>query len=171
MESRADTNQLSAPPPAPAEKKTEASKPKVKISGDSSGGLGLSGVGQGGGGIGTGSGHGRIARAQRASAPKLMMAPPAPTSAPIQRDGEMNTESYKHITENPFLAVNSQPLSTFSIDVDTASYSNSRRFLAQGSLPPKDAIRIEEWVNYFAYDYAQPTGNTPRLRERMEEAT
>jgi Ca-activated chloride channel family protein len=161
MESRADTNQLSAPPPAPAEKKTEASKPKVKISGDSSGGLGLSGVGQGGGGIGTGSGHGRIARAQRASAPKLMMAPPAPTSAPIQRDGEMNTESYKHITENPFLAVNSQPLSTFSIDVDTASYSNSRRFLAQGSLPPKDAIRIEEWVNYFAYDYAQPTGNTP----------
>jgi Ca-activated chloride channel family protein len=89
--------------------------------------------------------------------------PPAPTSAvaPIQRDVEMNTESYKHIAENPFLSVKSQPLSTFSIDVDTASYSNSRRFLAQGTLPPKDAIRIEEWVNYFTYDYPRPTGNAP----------
>jgi Ca-activated chloride channel family protein len=86
---------------------------------------------------------------------------PAPTAAPLERGAEMNTENYAHISENPFVPVASQPLSTFSIDVDTASYSNSRRFLAQGTLPPKDAIRIEEWVNYFSYDYAKPTGSAP----------
>jgi len=88
---------------------------------------------------------------------------PAPTAAPVPlpRDAEMNTENYAHVTENPFLAVASQPQSTFSIDVDTASYANSRRFLASGQLPPQDAIRIEEWVNYFAYDYSRPTGNAP----------
>jgi Ca-activated chloride channel family protein len=59
------------------------------------------------------------------------------------------------------LSVANQPLSTFSVDVDTASYSNARRFLAQGSLPPKDAIRIEEWVNYFSYDYAPPASKAP----------
>ncbi len=48
------------------------------------------------------------------------------------------------------------PLSTFSIDVDTASYANIRRFLESGSLPPKDAVRIEEMINYFSYDYPQP---------------
>ena len=53
------------------------------------------------------------------------------------------------------------PLSTFSIDVDTASYSNVRRFLNDGSLPPKDAVRIEELVNYFEYDYPQPVGDVP----------
>ena len=72
-----------------------------------------------------------------------------------------NTESYDHIVENDFLAVAKYPLSTFSIDVDTASYSNVRRFLAQGSLPPKDAVRIEELVNYFRYEYPQPTGQAP----------
>jgi Ca-activated chloride channel homolog len=86
---------------------------------------------------------------------------PAASAGPTERDAQMNTENYAHVTENPFLAVQSQPLSTFSVDVDTASYSNSRRFLAEGSLPPKDAIRIEEWVNYFAYEYAQPAGDAP----------
>jgi Ca-activated chloride channel family protein len=81
-----------------------------------------------------------------------------PSVAPPPRD---DNEAYQHITDNPFLAVNTQPLSTFSVDVDTASYSNARRFLAQGSLPPQDAIRVEEWLNYFAYDYAAPTGNAP----------
>ena len=58
--------------------------------------------------------------------------------------------------ENPFLAAASNPLSTFSIDVDTASYSNVRRFIESGSLPPKDAVRVEEMFNYFSYDYPQP---------------
>lgn len=70
-------------------------------------------------------------------------------------------EKYAEITENPFLETSRAPLSTFSIDVDTASYANVRRFINQGSLPPKDAVRIEELVNYFEYDYPQPIGDVP----------
>ena len=75
--------------------------------------------------------------------------------------GEFNTARYGHIEENPFLAATANPLSTFSIDVDTASYSNIRRFIEGGSLPPKDAVRIEEMINYFSYNYPQPNDNTP----------
>ncbi|HLL14941.1 MAG TPA: VWA domain-containing protein [Pyrinomonadaceae bacterium] len=74
---------------------------------------------------------------------------------------EFNTEAYKHIDENPFFEVARAPLSTFSIDVDTASYSNTRRFIRDGQLPPKDAVRIEELINYFSYDYPQPAGDAP----------
>jgi Ca-activated chloride channel family protein len=76
-------------------------------------------------------------------------------------DPGFNTESYDFIKENDFLAVLSSPLSTFSIDVDTASYSNIRRFLTHGQLPPPDAVRIEEMINYFHYDYAPPSGDAP----------
>jgi Ca-activated chloride channel family protein len=72
-----------------------------------------------------------------------------------------NTEAYDRIDENPFLAVPQNPLSTFSIDVDTASYANVRRYLMDGQLPPRDAVRIEELINYFTYDYAPPRGCTP----------
>ncbi len=72
-----------------------------------------------------------------------------------------NTESYDFIAENDFLKANDNPLSTFSIDVDNASYTNSRRFIDNGSLPPTDAVRIEEFINYFKYDYAKPTGKHP----------
>ena len=64
-----------------------------------------------------------------------------------------NTETYDQIVENEFLNVTEKPLSTFSIDVDTASYSNVRRFLSMGQLPPKGSVRIEELINYFGYDY------------------
>lgn len=74
---------------------------------------------------------------------------------------EFHTEAYDPVRDNPFLAVSSNPLSTFSIDVDTASYANVRRFLAQGRLPPRDAVRIEELLNYFRYDYPEPRGETP----------
>lgn len=67
-----------------------------------------------------------------------------------------NTEEYGRISENQFLNAQQDPLSTFSIDVDTASYANVRRFLTQGQLPPADAVRIEEMINYFSYDYPQP---------------
>ncbi len=70
-------------------------------------------------------------------------------------------ERYAEISENPFFETARAPLSTFSIDVDTAAYSNVRRFLNQGQLPPKDAVRIEELVNYFEYNYPQPAGNVP----------
>jgi len=76
-------------------------------------------------------------------------------------DAPMNTEAYDRIVDNPFLAVNQNPLSTFSIDVDTASYSNVRRFLNMGDLPPKDAVRIEELINYFSYNYTEPDGDEP----------
>ena len=72
-----------------------------------------------------------------------------------------NTENYSTIHENIFLQTVNNPLSTFSIDVDAASYSNMRRFINNGQRPPKDAVRIEEMVNYFNYDYAQPTGDHP----------
>ncbi len=70
--------------------------------------------------------------------------------------GRFNTEGYDRIVENEFLSPRKSPLSTFSIDVDTASYANVRRILNGGSLPPKGAVRIEELINYFSYDYAQP---------------
>lgn len=74
---------------------------------------------------------------------------------------DMNTEEYKNIEENGFKKVNENPLSTFSIDVDAASYSNMRRYLNRGELPPADAIRTEELINYFSYNYPQPTGKDP----------
>ena len=70
-------------------------------------------------------------------------------------------ESYESITENTFRRVADEPLSTFSIDVDTASYANVRRFLNNGTLPPRDAVRIEEMVNYFGFAYPQPGGRAP----------
>jgi Ca-activated chloride channel family protein len=79
----------------------------------------------------------------------------------VRRDGQAAGESYAKIDENPFLEAARAPLSTFSIDVDTASYSNTRRFLNDGRMPPRDAVRIEELVNYFSYDYPQPDGQTP----------
>ncbi len=72
-----------------------------------------------------------------------------------------NTEEYAKISDNAFLTATDNPLSTFSIDVDTASYSNVRRFLVQNQMPPKDAVRIEEMVNYFTYNYPVPEGNDP----------
>lgn len=73
----------------------------------------------------------------------------------------VSRERYAHIQENPFHRVSSDPLSTFSIDVDTASYANVRRFLRDGELPPPGAVRVEELVNYFRFDYPEPTGATP----------
>lgn len=74
---------------------------------------------------------------------------------------EFNTENYSRIYENEFLDAAKNPLSTFSIDVDAASYSNVRRYINAGSLPPHDAVRIEEFINYFTYDYPQPKKGEP----------
>lgn len=72
-----------------------------------------------------------------------------------------HTEEYARIYENPFLEARANPLSTFSIDVDAASYANVRRFLTGNQLPPPDAVRIEEMINYFDYDYPRPQGDVP----------
>jgi len=75
--------------------------------------------------------------------------------------GQFNTEAYDHIQDNEFRDVAQKPLSTFSIDVDTASYANMRRFLNNGWLPPRDSVRIEELINYFSYDYLPPNDGKP----------
>lgn len=81
--------------------------------------------------------------------------------APMAEEKSLGGERYAEIAENPFLESSRAPLSTFSIDVDTAAYANVRRYLNQNQLPPKDAVRIEELINYFEYDYPQPIGDVP----------
>ncbi len=93
-------------------------------------------------------------------------APPPPPGVkiaqqPMVMEKEGNTEAYSRIDDNPFFRTPTAPLSTFSADVDTASYSNLRRFLREGSRPPKDAVRIEEMLNYFSYEYPQPAKGDP----------
>jgi Ca-activated chloride channel family protein len=108
--------------------------------------LGLTGSGRGGalgGVVGNGNTVGAISDRLERTRPSL------------------GTESYARTNENGFVRVSQEPLATFSIDVDTASYSNVRRFLNQNQLPPADAVRIDELVNYFTYDYARPTGGRP----------
>ncbi|RCJ36270.1 hypothetical protein A6769_16315 [Nostoc punctiforme NIES-2108] len=100
--------------------------------------------------------------ANRANMPKLQTRGSIGRVAPEPQIGSrFNTENYNRIEDNPFHRVGNDPLSTFSIDVDTASYSNVRRFITQGKLPPKDAVRIEELINYFTYNYPQPKGDRP----------
>ena len=80
----------------------------------------------------------------------------------IQPHSETGNEDYARIEGNDFISAQQEPLSTFSIDVDTASYANVRRFLlSENRLPPTDAVRVEELINYFDYDYAPPTDETP----------
>src|SRR5262249_48352782 len=79
---------------------------------------------------------------------------PPPTAEPTQ-----GADEFTAIKENDFRSVRDRPLSTFSVDVDTASYAIVRRCLAGDALPPRDAVRIEEMVNYFPYDYAAPAGD------------
>ncbi|GAB1541635.1 VWA domain-containing protein [Scytonema sp. NUACC21] len=109
--------------------------------------------------------HSQISPVQPLTAPIANTGTPllSQTSTIQQSDREenKNQEGYKHNEENPFESVSVNPLSTFSIDVDAASYSNIRRFINQGQLPPPDAVRLEETINYFTYDYPQPDGNKP----------
>ena len=81
--------------------------------------------------------------------------------APLAAPAEFNTEAYDKIDENRFHRVGDDPLSTFSIDVDTASYSNVRRFLNRGTLPPADAVRVEELINYFRFPYKDSSEGAP----------
>ena len=106
---------------------------------------------------------------QRVPPPNLS-APPSPTpmraaagvvgnyaqSVPQPMPGTVDRDQYRHDITNPVHQVSADPVSTFSIDVDTAAYSNARRFLNEGRLPPRDAVRVEELVNYFHYDYPLP---------------
>lgn len=93
----------------------------------------------------------RSARKRSSNAPSTVWSQPV----------ESNTESYAGITENGYHDPFKDPYSTFSIDVDAASYSNVRRYINNGQTPPVDAVRAEEMINYFSYDYKQPTGEDP----------
>ena len=87
------------------------------------------------------------------------IAPASPPAGPPNRAGidqPTDTERYADLAPNPVIAAAETPVSTFSIDVDTGAYSNARRFLDQGQLPPSDAVRIEEFINYFDYQYPTP---------------
>jgi Ca-activated chloride channel family protein len=85
----------------------------------------------------------------------------APTFAPAPRHEAFNTAAYDKVDDNRFRRATDEPVSTFSIDVDTASYSNVRRFLNEGTLPPPDAVRTEELINYFRFAYPDARGEAP----------
>lgn len=94
---------------------------------------------------------------------KNMQSQPATGSTTYHNMGDQgfNREGYDYIAENEFNPAQEIPLSTFSIDVDRASYANVRRFINQGALPPADAVRVEELINYFSYQYPQPKDEHP----------
>ena len=89
--------------------------------------------------------------------------------APVYQQ-QTNTERYQHLDDNPVHLVAEQPVSTFSIDVDTGAYANVRRFLNAGQLPPQDAVRVEEMINYFDYRYAPPASRDVPFRVATELA-
>ena len=99
------------------------------------------------------------ARRQMAATSSSLYGGPV-ASGTMARD-RFNTEEYAIIEDNRFLSVGSSPLSTFSVDVDRASYTNVRRFINTGAMPPRDAVRIEELINYFSYDYEAPGSQHP----------
>jgi len=120
------------------------------------------------------TGYGLQGKVAGVTSDRKQKSAPTPASMPggyyyMQQDAvayeqpreEWNTEAYNGITENIFHDAFKNPLSTFSIDVDAASYSNIRRFINNGQRPPKDAVRIEEMINYFDYNYDQPKGEDP----------
>lgn len=106
-------------------------------------------------GSGSGFGHGRVGGIVGALPAPMIQFPGS------KFDPKFNTENYRKVSENGFFAVKQQPLSTFSIDADTASFSNTRRFLREGQLPPPDAVRVEEFLNTFRYSFPAPTGSHP----------
>jgi len=102
-----------------------------------------------------------IAKRRVPAAPSTHMLTEVGTGADAGEGTDFNTEEYSRIYENEFKDAKENPLSTFSIDVDNASYSNLRRFINNNRMPPKDAVRIEEMINYFTYDYPDPNGPHP----------
>ena len=105
------------------------------------------------------AGYAAVAGSMAPMLARKAASPQADFQAPGYRDADR--EQYQKIADNPIHAVAQDPVSTFSIDVDTGGYANVRRFLNRGQLPPSEAVRLEELVNYFPYSYPQPSGDTP----------
>jgi Ca-activated chloride channel family protein len=109
---------------------------------------------------------GGVVRAQEEAAPPPPPPPPAPSTLMLAPLGFVDRpdaafDRASQVYENSFISATQQPVSTFSVNVDTASYANVRRFLNQNQLPPRDSVRIEEMINYFTYDYPQAAGAPP----------
>ena len=139
---------------APAKVKRKlADSPKLKGDLFQASTMALSGAGIGGGGVATKGVRGQLGGHAGVAVRGRM--------APMGGASQANTEEYARIKERGFVSPVDEPLSTFSIDVDTASYANMRRYLNRGQRPPVDAVRIEEMINYFSYDYPQPTSEHP----------
>ncbi len=109
---------------------------------------------------GVGAGH-RLRAAKRKAGGNVALGAPVQAVERASAAPELDTEAYAPVVERGFVSATDAPLSTFSIDVDTAAYSNVRRFLRQGQLPPAGAVRIEELINYFPFAYAEPAGDEP----------
>jgi Ca-activated chloride channel homolog len=108
------------------------------------------------------AGQVKTAEVASAAAPAAVAAPPSAAGSEGLQDGSVSAhEAYSKVVESDYVRVAQEPLSTFSIDVDTASYTNVRRFLERNMLPPKDAVRIEEFLNYFSYDDPAPKRDEP----------
>ncbi|MCH5172574.1 MAG: VWA domain-containing protein [Bacteroidales bacterium] len=104
---------------------------------------------------------GKVLYKMRQSAQRDAMPDMAVTCSAAMPYDALSTESYSDFSDSRFLSPTRNPLSTFSIDVDVASYANMRRYINQGMLPPADAVRVEELVNYFSYTYPQPSDGRP----------
>lgn len=134
------------------------------------GGLGTKGKGSGASAYGSGGGHFGAKGESVTNGPTTVYGGPprskgrwgyAGEGVPVVQGAPMTGDEYEALSENRFLTVADSPLSTFSIDTDTASYTNVRRYVTEGTAPPRDAVRIEELVNYFPYTYAPPTDGRP----------
>ena len=156
MESESD--QVTLHEALPPQHRDQSAK-RAKRAGSGTSGLGIKGQGSGGGGYGYGTGglgmrgSSRGATAQARVPRRSIERRPPPTII-----SERSTEEYTDHGVNPFTIVDKDALSTFSIDVDTASYTIARRKLEGGVLPPWEAVRVEEFVNYLDYKYESPSG-------------
>lgn len=120
--------------------------------------------------------HDAVAAIGKVSGERMMVAKHSQVSAgmvlnQIRHANEpLYRENYQHIESQNVMRVATEPVSTFSIDVDTGAYSNMRRWLNQGQLPPEDAVRVEEFINYFNYDYPYPESRTVPFQVSTEIA-
>jgi len=150
--------------PAPAADEIAMPQPELPSAvapADAEKSMGVTGSGKGGLALKRKASRGRRApTSRRPSVDKWAEAPPPPPK-PESKAKDTTGEEYDHVKENEFIAVADDPRSTFSIDVDTASYSNIRRYLEGGSMPPPEAVRVEEMINYFSYNYESPIGTGP----------
>ncbi|WP_099239987.1 vWA domain-containing protein [Synechococcus sp. BDU 130192] len=113
---------------------------------------------------------GMDAMAPQVAETESMPVMPPPDGDIPQEVPDLSQEDYNLIRDNPFQLVRTEPLSTFALDVDSGAYSNVRRFLDDGQLPPADAVRLEEMINYFTYDYPAPDNQPFAINTELSQA-